>query len=434
MKTGNSPLSAWVCFSLPLLLVCFACSDSDPGDTPEGMTGTVKEVRTTSSHDCSMEIGKGPGASMHFPYDARGPGSLGRMSLECGRLELDGENLKACRGLQAALEPGEAILFFDADDTVPSKFYLVDERVDVYINILPTDMIGTVNFCTGEVEYSFDALFEQVIFGEVQDTLSVVSVLTTGTVSGDYWTMTGRPLDEEDNLQLVSVAVTPPTGDPFTDLILDLPTDTVSQNESHLDFPQGRFPCPGDPPPGVADEVQMTVGKEGQLSISLLGSFAEYPYDGKGSNGVGTLGPVVDGRATVDFSQIQIPPLQFIPGLDAIRVEIEPHGLSGEIDFCTGRIELDFDSTFTPFIGDREVTSLSVVTTITTDTSTGFSQTVTGERLDRWGDALLVGAAQVPLTDDPLTNLMLDLPNDAVCELPVHLHFHGGERPVCPLK
>ena len=78
----------------------------------------------------------------------------------------------------------------------------------------------------------------------------MVSVLTTGTVSGDYWTMTGRPLDEEDNLQLVSVAVTPPTGDPFTDLILDLPTDTVSQNESHLDFPQGQIPLSGGPAAG----------------------------------------------------------------------------------------------------------------------------------------------------------------------------------------
>jgi hypothetical protein len=379
-----------------------------------------------------MWIGKGPGASMEFPYDGRGPGSLGTMSLDCKSLELDGENREACRALEADLEEGEVLLFFDADDTRASKFYLIDERVDVYINILPTDMIGTINFCTGEVEYSFDALFEQVVFGQVQDALSVVSVLTTGTVSGDYWTMTGRPLDEEDNLQLVSVAVTPPTGDPFTDLILDLPTDTVSRNETHLDFPQGRFPCPGEPPPGVADEVRMTVGKEGRLSIAFLGSFAEYPYDGKGSDGVGALGPVVDGRATVEFSDFQIPPLQFIPGVDAVRVEIEPHSLSGEIDFCTGQIDLDFDSTFTPFMGDREMTSLSVITTITTDTSTGFSRNVTGERLDRWGDAHLVGVAQVPLSDDPFTNFMLDLPNDAVCELPVHLHFHGGERPVCP--
>jgi hypothetical protein len=293
-------------------------------------------------------------------------------------------------------------------------------------------MIGTINFCTGHMEYFMDALFEQVMFGEVLGALSVVSDLTTGTVSEGNWTMTGRPLDERDDLQFVSVAVTPPTGDLFTDLILGLPTNTVSENESHLDFPQGRFACPGNPPPGVADQVHMTVGKEGKLSISFLGSFVEYPYDGKGSDGVGALGPVVDGRAAVEFSQFRIPHLQIIPGLDDIRVEIEPHSLSGEIDFCSGRIELDFDSTFTSFMGDREVTSMAIVTTITTETSTGFSQTVDGERMDRWGDARLVGVAKVPLTDDPLTNFMLGLPNDAVCELPVHLHFHGGDRPACP--
>jgi len=430
MKTGRHRLLGWVCLSFPLLLVCVACSDSDEDD-PEGVTGTTKEVRLTAGHDCEMMIGKGPGASIEFPYDGRGPGSLGTMSLDCRSLELDAENLEDCRDLEGNLQPGEAIIFFDADDSSPSTFYLVDERVPVYINILPTDMIGTVNFCTGELEYAFDALFEQVIFGNVQGGLSIVSVLTTETVSGDYWTMTGRRLDEKDDLQLVSVAVTPRTGDWFTDLLLDLPTDAVSVNESHLDFPQGRFPCPGDPPPGVADEVSMTVGKEGKLSISFLGSFAEYPYDGKGSDGIGRLGPVVDGRATVDFSQFQIPHLQLIPGLDSMRVEVEPHSLSGEIDFCTGQIELDFDSTFTSIMGDREVTSMKVETKITTETSTGSSQTVTGRRLDRWGDARLVGVAVVPLTEDPLTNFMLGLPNDAVCELPVHLHFHGGERPAC---
>jgi len=90
---------------------------------------------------------------------------------------------------------------------------------------------------------------------------------------------------------------------------------------------------------------------------------ADYPYDGKGSNGVGTLGPLVDGRTTVELSEFRIPHLQIIPGLDA----------------------------------------------------------------------LLMGVAQVPFSDDPLTHFMPDLPNNAVCELPVHLHLHGGERPVCPL-
>jgi hypothetical protein len=413
---------------LALGLVCVACSGSDTDD-PEGVTGTTKEVRITSGHDCMMMMGKGPDASFYFPYDGRGPGSLGRMALDCGSLRLDAKNREDCRALEADLQPGEAIVFFDADDTEASKFYLYDELVDVYINILPTDMIGTVDFCTGALEYSFDAMFEQVVFGKSQGALSIVSVLTTETVSGDYWSMTGRRLDEKDDLQLVSVAVTPPTGDPLTDLLLDLPTDAVSVNETHVDFPQGRFPCPGDPPPGVADEVHMIVGKEGRLSISSLPPFA---YDGKGSDGVGRLGPVVDGRATVEFSQVQIPPLQMIPGWNALRVEIEPHSLSGEIDFCTGQIELDFDATFNSFMRYREVVSLSVKTTITTETSTGFSHTVTGERLDRWGDARLVGVAKVPRTDDAVTNLLLDLANDAVCELPVHLHFHGGERPTCP--
>ena len=369
MKPGRSHLLGCVYLSLPLLLGCVACSDSDSEQT-EGQLGTTKEVRLTAGHNCMMMMGKGPETSFYFPYDARGPGSLGRMGLDCRSLRLDAKNLEACRPLEADLEPGEAIIFFDADDSLPSKFYLYDERVDVYINILPTDMIGTVNFCTGELEYAFDAKFEQVVFGKSQGALSIVSVLTTETVSGDYWTMTGRRLDEKDDLQLVSVAVTPPTGDQLTDLLLDLPTDAVSVNESHLDFPQGRFPCPGAPPPGVADEVHMTVGKEGRLSISSLPPFA---YDGKGSDGVGRLGPVVDGRAPVEFSQFQIPTLQMIPGWNALRVEIEPNSLSGEIDFCTGRIELDFDATFSSFMRYREVASLSVKTTITTETSTGFS-------------------------------------------------------------
>jgi len=374
-------------------------------------------------------IGKGPGESMEFPYDARGPGSLGRFSHDCNSLGLAGENLEVCQGLEATLDPGEALLFFAAKDSQPQKFYILGENI--YINILPTDMIGTINFCTGEVEYIFDALFEQVFFGEVTGTLSIVSVLTTGTVSGDYWIMTGRPMDEKGDLQLVSVAVVPPTGDPFTDLILDLPTDSVSVMESRLDFPQGRFSCPGDPPPGVADEVHMAVGKEGLLSISFLGSFAEYPYDGAGSNGVGNLGPAANGRTEVEFSQFEIPPMQFIPGSDAIRIEIEANRLSGYIDFCTGEVELDFDAMFTPIMGDTPMTSLSVVTTITSETSTGLSQSRSGKRLDKYGDAHLAGVAIVPETSDPLINFMLGLPNDAVCELPVHLDFLGGERPVC---
>ena len=178
MKKGRPRLPGWIRFSLPLLLACVACSDSDP-EGPDGVIGTTKEVRITSGHDCMMMMGKGPDASLYFPYDGRGPGSLGRMSLDCSSLKLDAKNLEACRALEADLVPGEAIIFFDADDSLPSKFYLVNENLDVYINILPTDMIGTVNFCTGALEYAFDAQFEQVVFGKSQGALSIVSVLAT---------------------------------------------------------------------------------------------------------------------------------------------------------------------------------------------------------------------------------------------------------------
>jgi len=176
----------------------------------------------------------------------------------------------------------------------------------------------------------------------------------------------------------------------------------------------------------------MSVGKDGLLSIAFLGSFSEFAYDGAGSNGVGKLGPGRDGRVPVEFEHFEVPPLPFLPGSDAIRIEITPHKLSGMIDFCTGTMQLDFDATFTPFMGQEEMTSISVVTTITSETSTGYSQTVSGRRLDPWGDAYLVGVAKVPLTEDPLINMMLGLPNDAVCQLPVHLDFPGGLRPPCP--
>jgi hypothetical protein len=40
--------------------------------------------------------------------------------------------------------------------------------------------------------------------------------------------------------------------------------------------------------------------------------------------------------------------------------------------------------------------------------------------------------AKVPPADDFWIDLILDLPNDAVCQLPVHLDFLGGGRPLCP--
>lgn len=397
----------WIFMLGLLLLAGWGCSGSD--SEGEGIpVGTTREVRMTSHKDSVLSIGRDP--ILEFPYDARGAGTSGTITYQGG---------------------GKAELVFLAEDMEVVNMQIIP-GLPIGVEIIPQDQIGTVDFCTGDVRYSFDSLFQPFFFDFRPAPMSVVTEQTTGTSSGLFREVTGRPLDEKGDLKLVSVAVVPETGDPAVDDPLGLPTDAVSELEVHYDFPQGRFFCPGDPPPGVADEVHMEVGKDGLLSISFLGAFVDYPYDGAGSNGVGKLGPVEDGRATVEFSDFVIPPMQVVPGSDEILIEITAHRLSGVIDFCTGFVELDYDATFTPFVGNEEMTSISVVTTITTETSSGYSQIVSGERLDRWGDALLVGVARVPPTDDFWTNLVLDLPNDAVCQLPVHLDFLGGERPRCP--
>lgn len=392
------------------LLFCWVGCDGSGTGAPdeEPPVGTVREIMLSSYADSVLSIGRDP--ILEYPYDARGPGSPGTMTY---------------------LGSGRANILFKAEDMEVKHLYPFGENFPVYVKILPTDMIGMVNFCSQRVEIDFDSLFQPVVFGIERQPMSVVSQMTTGVASGDFRQVTGRPLDERGDLLLVSVAVVPPTGDPAVDDVLDLPTDAVSEIESHFDFPQDPFSCPGSPSTGIADTMHMAVGKDGLLSIAFLGSFAEFPYDGKGSDGMGRIGPVRNGIAQVVFGDFVVPDLQFIPGLDAIRIEITPHSLTGEVDFCCGRVDLDFDATFTPVMGETQMTSISVATTITTETSIGFSQSRTGERLDRWGDATLVGVAKVPLTEDPFINFMLSLPNDAVCELPVHLDFLGGSRPAC---
>jgi hypothetical protein len=391
-----------------MLLAGWGCSGSDAEGERELPIGTVRDIRLSSHKNSVLSIGRDP--VLEFPYDARGPGSPGTITY---------------------LGNGRARLVFLAEDMEVTHLEIVP-GLPIGVEIIPTDQIGFIDFCTGEVRFSFDSLFRPYFFNVRQEPMSVVTEQTTGTSSGLFRQVTGRPMDAKGDLRMVSVAMVPKTGDPVVDDTLGLPTDAVSELEMHLHFPQERFPCPGAPPPGVAREVHMAVGKEGLLSIAFLGSFAEYPYDGDGSNGIATLGPVVSGRANVEFAGFEIPPMQVIPGSDEIRIEITAHKLSGSIDFCTGRMELDFDATFTPFVGKDEMTSLSIVTTITTETSTGYSRSITGERLDRWGNAHLVGVAKVPVTDDFLINLLLGLPNDAVCQLPVHLDFLGGVRPPCP--
>jgi len=406
------------CFFLLVAWLAAAGCGSDPAAPPAAAdptpVGEVRDLRFTIRHGSELVIGDLP----VFPYDGRDGVALGTMTY---------------------LGNGMARVLFPAEGVQAPPLPMIPALPDLplRVEIESRDLAGTVDFCTGEVRLAFDATFQPVVFSLRPAALSVVTPLTTAAASGRFHTEveTGRVLDPEGDLKLAGVAEVPETGDPLVDGLLALPTDAVCRLESHLDFPDGRFPCPGAPPPGTADRFFLEVGKHGMLAITLLGSFVEFAYDGKGSGGYGSLGPPAGGtaEAVVEGADVRIPPLEPIAGWDGVRIEIATQRVAGGIDFCTGRMDFDFDATFTPVLFGASFTPISVVTTMTTETSACHHHdcVYSGERLDRWGDAVLVGVADVPETGDPLIDGLLTLPSDAVEVLPFHLDFLGA-RPACP--
>ena len=386
-----------------LLGLCLGCSSPGTDQREGGAAATARPARLSLGVDSRLSIGDLP----VFPYDGRGGSSVGEM--------ID-------------LGDGRAALHFPAQDMHVPPLAIVPglPEIPVRVEILPRDLVGVVDFCTGAAELSFDAVFQPVFFDTRPSAIAVVTDLTTGRSTGAFREVTGEPLDTRGSLRLVGVARVPLTGDPLVDGLLRLPTDAVCELQGHLDFPEGRFSCPGAPPPGPPARVFMEVGKEGRLSISHFPTFA---YDGKGSGGYGLYSALPGGRAAIEFTgtALEVPPLFFIPGFDAVRIEITVKELAGEIHLAGGRIDLAFDAEFTPVVFGRRMTSISVVTPLTTETSSGMLRTLEGRRMDEWGDAYLVGVAVVPVTEDPLINAFLDLPTDAACELPVHLDFVPDE-------
>ncbi len=340
-----------------------------------------------------------------FPYDGREAESIGTVT------DLGG-GLAEIR-FPASSAGAPPLLMMPGFNAVPLR-----------VEIMPRDLVGTVDFNTGEVKLSFDAAFQPNVLGLKSSPLSVITELTTGTSSGDFREVEGRPLDEKGDCRLVGVAVVPKTKDMMVNSFLSLPTDAVTEMEVHFDFPEGR---PGQAPP-TPDKAFFGVGKRGRLTI---GSMPAFKYDGKGSGGAGLIEVMDNGvmRARFGGEDLVIPPLRLMPGSGFARVEIETRELTGTIDPETGRIELEFDATFVPKMGKTAMTPISVVTSLTTETSRGMKKELQGTRMNEYGDAFLVGVAIVPKTDDPGVNALLGLPADAACELPVHFDFFGGKEP-----
>ena len=342
-----------------------------------------------------------------FPYD-------GRAGISMGTIADEGNGL--------------ASVYFSAENTVVPPLLMFPPFSFARVEIYPNDLVGWIDFCSGEAELDFDARFVPMVFGIAMPELSVVTGLTTGISTGQSKQLEGVPMNGFGDINLVGVAQVPKTDDPVVDWLLQLPNDAATDMLAHWDFPQGKFPCPtgnSDQPPSV----KLTIDPGAKLKISRWPTFK---YDALGASVEAVVNWQSSSLVHVSFpaDQINIPPLKLlgtkVPG--GIGVLIETHGLQGTIDVCSGEVLLDFDATFTPYLFGRIWdTGVQVRTQLTTDNEQHGSPLLTASEIDEWGDGYLAGVAQVPMSEDDIINRFLRLPSEALAELPAHIDVTGIE-------
>merc|ERR1712086_596282 len=98
--------------------------------------------------------------------------------------------------------------------------------ISINISVI-SDLTGTLDVCTGELEMLFNATFtpEVMIGNETtqQTPLSVATVLTTEVSTGFNSTRTGIRFDKQGSCRLVGVAKVPLTDGWLENWILSLP-------------------------------------------------------------------------------------------------------------------------------------------------------------------------------------------------------------------
>lgn len=254
----------------------------------------------------------------------------------------------------------------------------------------------------------------------------------------------GRGLDVFGHTRLAGELEVAATGRPVLDAHFGLPAQSSFEFEAQVAFPSGPPPASGL---GAACRGGKTAFEEpsplyfesGVSALAIGTGLPPFRFDPAHGNGgrqpggdgimaaIGTAGDEA-GKATfqLDKDRVNIAPLEVIPAIFNISLEIPwilvnitlQSDLTGELDVCTGQLEMLFNATFTPVVGELSQTPLTVATLLTTETSTGYKNTRHGRRFDDNGDCELVGVAKVPVTDDPLENWLLQLPNDAITEMP----------------
>ena len=114
------------------------------------------------------------------------------------------------------------------------------------VQIVPKDMEGTIDFCTGIVEMPFDAIFKPVLAGLEQGDMEVLTDLTTETSERKNThgqRRTAERLEADGTVRLVGVADVQPTDAVVVNTVLGLPSDARTNMPGHFEF-EARPSCP----------------------------------------------------------------------------------------------------------------------------------------------------------------------------------------------
>lgn len=165
-----------------------------------------------------------------------------------------------------------------------------------------------------------------------------------------------------------------------------------------------------------------------------VGIYPKFSYNASGGGATGKVSRRSDGLLDVswDASSLNIPAISYastrilgLPLPPPLQIKIVPEKLEGTVDPVSGEANLDFLARFEFTAGSLYTAApLTVLTTLTSETSQGQLLSGTGSRLAADGKVRLAGVARVPKTDtDALLDTFLMLPTDALAVLSAELKF-----------
>lgn len=177
-------------------------------------------------------------------------------------------------------------------------------------------------------------------------------------------------------------------------------------------------------------KVMLSTLSDCSLAVSLYPTFS---YNASGGGGVGRIVSQDGNIATVEFdpASLYIPSIDYkttkvlgIPIPPPLSIRILPKELKGTVNLETGEANLDFDASFQFDAGSLyHAAPLAVVTTLSTEGSSGKLLQGSGTRLHGDAKARLAGVAQVPKTGDSFLDSFLLLPSEALAVLSAELRF-----------